>query len=97
MRTYNKTKRDKHPERAPSSFLGHVETKTPKAVLFQAHDWSEPEWLPSSQVTIIEHSAETEVHIAAWLVDKNGWDEMGEVSDVVDNETAPFDDDEIPF
>lgn len=68
------------PQAAPSVFYGKVETMTAKAVLFKAHDWPAEEWLPKSQVKVTKLETEDCVEIAAWLVEKNGWEEHGEMN-----------------
>lgn len=60
-------------------FEGIVETETPKAVYFQGDFWPNLEWVPKSQMQILERDTSVVpmrmiVKIKGWICDKNGWE-----------------------
>ncbi len=63
-------------------FEGDITAQSGKAILFQAHFWDEPQWLPRSQIVIVpnargedETQGNATVRIKAWLCKKNQWSE----------------------
>ena len=56
---------------------GTVEITSAKAVLFSGVNFDHPEWLPRSQIEIIEEATRpgelTLLRVKSWLCKKNGW------------------------
>lgn len=57
---------------------GIIEQPTGKAVLFLADDWDKAEWIPRSQMEILQIDEDADpkhyvIHVKKWLAEKNGW------------------------
>lgn len=50
-------------------FIGYVEVEMPKAVFFKDHYWEKPDWMPKSQIEMVEFDDTMEVVITAtsWI------------------------------
>ena len=57
---------------------GVVETTSGKAILFNGVNFDQPEWLPRSQIEIVEEATRpgelTTIRVKSWLARKNGWE-----------------------
>lgn len=55
-------------------FLGGVVFRTAKAVLFQDHFWEGPEWMPLSQIQLVQDAgvAEYSVKASQWICTAKG-------------------------
>ena len=57
---------------------GTVEITSAKAVLFNGVNFDQPEWLPRSQIEIVEEATRpgelTLLRVKAWLARKHGWE-----------------------
>lgn len=85
------------------TFEGDVLARSVKALRFQAYNWAGPEWIPISQLEIVQgklrEGERATIKIKEWLCKKNGWTEDGEPEAVDErmNLRARDLDDEIPF
>lgn len=86
-------------------FDGDLENTTPKAYLFKGDGWPNAEWVPKSQVEVVdinEDKTRATLKIKKWLCEKNGWaeDEAVETEDQQEDTASRFArdlDDEVPF
>jgi len=57
---------------------GVIDATSSKAVLFNGVNFDQPEWVPRSQMEIVEEATRpgdlTTIRVKAWLAAKHGWE-----------------------
>jgi hypothetical protein len=58
---------------ADHEFIGYVLHETGRAILFQDHYWTGPNWMPKSQTTLFTEpdTDEVRLHATEWICGKN--------------------------
>jgi hypothetical protein len=54
-----------------NEFLGFVHAESVRAVLFECWYWSEPIWMPKSQIEITRGDYEVQIHASGWICRQN--------------------------
>lgn len=57
-------------------FLGFVHAESVRAVLFECWYWSEPLWMPKSQIAISRGEYEVQILASNWICKQNKIEEL---------------------
>jgi hypothetical protein len=61
-----------------NEFIGYIVAETQRAYLFQDHYWTNPDWMPKSQVETLRDDETHEVRLRAsgWISEQKGIQEF---------------------